>query len=82
MNDQVEGKVVIDIGRQYVWVYLCDGRGRILDQESFKYPVRIAREDALSETKAAFDTVYDYCNEIINDSTDSASGGEPPAKSG
>ena len=32
MSDQVEGKVVIDIGRQYVWLYLCDGRGGFFDQ--------------------------------------------------
>lgn len=82
MSDRVEGKVVIDIGRQYVCVYLCDGQGRILDQESFKYPVLIERQDAVDEAKGAFDTVYDWCNEIINDSAESASDGEPPAKSG
>lgn len=82
MIDHTEGKVVIDIGRQYVCVYLCDGQGRILDQESFKYPVRIDKKDAVAEAKNAFDTVYDWCNEIINDSADSASEGEPPSKSG
>ena len=82
MSDKIEGKVVIDIGRQYVWIYLCDGAGRITDQESFKYPVRIDRQDAVDEAKGAFDTVYDWCNEIINDSADSASEGEPPSKSG
>lgn len=79
MTDQTEGKVVIDVGKQYVWLYLCDGKGRILDQESFKYPITIERKHAIEEAKNAFDMVYDWCNDVINDS---ASEGEPPAQSG
>ena len=40
--DYVERRIVVEIGRQYAYVYMTDGNGKLVPQreESFKQPYR------------------------------------------
>ena len=66
--DYVERRIVVEIGRQYAYVYMTDGNGKIVPQreESFKQPYRMDRQEAASDAVDLWDIVYDHLNETIN----------------
>jgi hypothetical protein len=66
--DYVERRIVVEIGRQYAYVYMTDGNGKIVPQreESFKQPYRMDRQEAASDAVDLWDLVYDHLNETIN----------------
>ena len=79
MSDRIEGKIVVDVTRSHAWVYLCDGDGVILDQDSFRWPFRLDRKDAGVEASNIHGVLFDYLNDSCNvgwDDTDAASAGE------
>jgi hypothetical protein len=74
----VEAKVIIEISRKYVSLFRCDGTGAILDYDHFAFPVRLDRQDAVSEAVDIFARLYDHVNTVLNG--DSARGTGPDAK--
>jgi len=78
----VEGRLVIDVSRKYVSIFRCDGAGKVLDEDHFAHPVRIDRQDAVSEVTDLYAIVYDFLNDTINGGPDdeSARGDGPAAK--
>jgi hypothetical protein len=66
--DYVERRIVVEIGRQYAYVYMTDGNGKIVPQreESFKQPYRMDRQEAASDAVDLWDIIYDHLNETIN----------------
>lgn len=79
-----EGRVVVDVTRTHVWLFLCDGEGKILDQDSFAWPFRMDRKDAAVEVSDLHGVIYDYLNDTCNnwgDEGDAASDGEEHADS-
>lgn len=84
MSDRIEGKIVVDVTRSHAWVYLCDGDGQILDQDSFVWPFRLDRKDANNETRDIQGVIFDYLNDTCNagwDDEDAASSGDESADS-
>jgi hypothetical protein len=65
-KEDVLRRIVIEYGQIYVYVYMTDGNGKVLDEEVFKQPWRLERKDALEEAKDTYDTVFDWVNEIVN----------------
>jgi hypothetical protein len=66
--DYVERRIVIEIGRQYAYVYMTAGDGKLLPdrEESFKQPYRLDRQEAAEEAVDLWDLVYDHLNDTIN----------------
>jgi len=66
--DYVERRIVIEVGRQYAYVYMTTGDGKIIPdrEESFKQPYRLDRQEAAEESADLWDLVYDHLNETIN----------------
>lgn len=65
--DPIVGKVVVDFSRKYISVYLCEGDGRIRDFDHFRFPIRLETREARQEAKDAFDFLYQWANESLND---------------
>lgn len=68
LPDYVQRRIVVEIGRQYVYVYMTTGDGKLLPEfeESFKQPYRLDPADANTEAKELWDLIYDHANDTIN----------------
>lgn len=64
--DDVYRRVVVEFGLQYVYLYIADQAGKVLEDESFKQPYRLERKESAEEAKDLFAAVYDLLNESIN----------------
>jgi translation elongation factor P/translation initiation factor 5A len=49
--DSVERRIVVEYGRQYAYLYVTDGEGKVLDDESFKQPYRLERKESHEEAR-------------------------------
>ena len=65
-KEDVLRRIVVEYGQLYVYIYMTDGNGKILDEEVFKQPFRLDRKDAFDEAKDTYDSTYDWINEIVN----------------
>lgn len=65
-TDDVYRRVVVEFGLQYVYVYLADQKGKVLEDESFKQPYCLERKESAEEAKELFAAIYDLLNESIN----------------
>lgn len=65
-KEDVLRRIVIEYGRMYVYLYITDGNGKLLDEEVFKQPFQLDRRDAFDEAKDTYDNTYDWLNEIVN----------------
>jgi len=66
--DYVERRIVIEYGRQYVYLYMTTGDGKLLPnrEESFKQPYVLERAEAAEEAVELWDLAYDHLNDIVN----------------
>lgn len=64
--DYVERRIVVEFGRQYAYAYLTDGAGKLIEEEPFKQPFRLDRQEAIEEARDLWDMVYDHLNDTIN----------------
>jgi hypothetical protein len=65
-KEDVLRRIVVEYGQLYVYVYMTDGNGKVLDEEVFKQPWKLDRKDAYEEAKDTYDTIFDWVNEIVN----------------
>ena len=65
-KEDVLRRIVVEYGQLYVYVYMTDGSGKVLDEEVFKQPWKLDRKDAYEEAKDTYDTIFDWVNEIVN----------------
>lgn len=65
-KEDVIRRIVVEYGQLYVYLYITDGGGKLLDEEVFKQPFRLDRKDAFDEAKDTYDNVYDWLNDIVN----------------
>jgi len=68
MPDYVERRIVIEYGRQYVYLYMTTGDGKLLPnrEESFKQPYVLERAESAEEAVELWDLCYDHLNDIVN----------------
>ena len=66
--DYVERRIVVEFGRQYVYLYMTTGDGKLLPdlEESFKQPYRVGPKEAADDARDVWDLVYDHLNEVLN----------------
>ena len=57
---------MVEYGRQYAYLYVTDGDGKVIDDEAFKQPYRMERKEAHEEAKDCYDVLYDWMNDTIN----------------
>jgi hypothetical protein len=81
LPDYVERRIVLEYGRQYAYVYMTTGDGKMIPgrEESFRQPFRLELKEAREEAQMAWDVLYDFLNDTINFPTASSddAGGTP-----
>ena len=65
-KEDVLRRIVVEYGQQYVYLYITDGNGKLLDEEVFKQPWRLDRKDAFEEAKDTYDNTFDWLNDVVN----------------
>jgi hypothetical protein len=68
LPDYVERRIVLEYGRQYAYVYMTTGDGKMIQgrEESFKQPFRLDLREAREEAADAWNVLYDHLNDTIN----------------
>jgi hypothetical protein len=66
LPDYVERRIVLEYGLQYAYLYITDGAGKLLDEESFRQPYRMDRKECHEESRDAHAIIYDWLNDTIN----------------
>jgi hypothetical protein len=81
LPDYVERRIVLEYGRQYAYLYMTTGDGKMIAgrEESFRQPFRMDLRDAREEADDAWHVLYDHLNDTINFPTASSGdeGGKP-----
>ena len=77
-KDTVVRRVVVEYGHWYVYAYLTDDNGKLLQEELFKQPFRLDRKDIGEEATDCWHQVYQW---ILDTTVFSASDGEKPPDS-
>lgn len=62
----VQGRVILEVTSHHAVIYLCDRQGVVLDNEVFRYPFPLDRDDCREECRDLFDLLYDSLNETVN----------------
>jgi hypothetical protein len=66
-DEQILGKVVVNLTRRYLAIYRCDGNGKVEEWEQFKYAAKRTKQaEVRADTADVFDLLYDYANDWIN----------------
>ena len=65
-KEDVLRRIVVEYGQQYVYLYITDGNGKLLDEEVFKQPWRLDRKDAFEEAQDTYDNTFDWLNDVVN----------------
>ena len=75
-QDTVIRRLVVEYGHWYVYLYMTDGTGKVLDEDLFRQPFRLDRKDAAEEAVDGYQNVYQW---ILDTTVFSASNeGKPP----
>ena len=81
LPDYVERRIVLEYGRQYAYVYMTTGDGKMIPgrEESFKQPFKMELKETREEADDAWHVLYDHLNDTINFPTASSGdeGGTP-----
>lgn len=80
-KEDVLRRIVVEYGQQYVYTYVTDGNGKILDEEVFKQPFRLDRKDAHEEAMDCYRAGWDWLNDVVNVTPPLQGDGEDPAES-
>lgn len=74
-EDHVVRRLTVEYGSWYVYVYMADASGKIIEEEVFKQPFRLDRKDVHDESMDCFHNVYQW---VLDTTVFSArDGGEP-----
>lgn len=63
-KDIIVRRVVVEYGHWYVYLYITDGNGRVLDEDTFKQPFRLERKDIDEESKDCYQNTYQWISDI------------------
>lgn len=64
-RDYVHRRVVVEYGCLYVYVYITDGSGKLIDEESFKQPYRLDRRDSAEEAQEGYDLIWQHLSDTV-----------------
>lgn len=74
-HDQVVRRLVVEYGHWYVYVYLTDDTGKVVEEEAFKQPFRLERKEVAEESMDCFHQTYQW---ILDTTVFSARDAEEP----
>ena len=74
--DYVERRIVVEFGLRYVYLYITDGAGKLIDEESYSQPYVLERKECHTEAKDIYDLLYDSLNDTINFPTAGSEGAD------
>lgn len=63
-KDTIVRRVVVEYGHWYVYLYITDGNGRVLDEDTFKQPFRLERKDISDEATDCYQNTYQWISDI------------------
>ena len=71
-KDTVHRRIVLELGRRYVYVYMTDGNGKLLPEreEAWKQPYVQDRKEVEDDAQDAFDLIWQHCDDTVNFPTD------------
>lgn len=78
-SDKVVRRVVVEYGYRYVYLYLADENGKVLEEERFQQPFRLDRKDAHEEAVDCWQNSYQWVSDTCVFAT--ARGGDEPPES-
>lgn len=64
-RDEVYRRIVVEYGRWYVYVYITDSNGKLLEEESFKQPFRLDWKDSAEEATECWQFLYQYMQDTV-----------------
>lgn len=65
-GDHIQRRIVVEYGSLYVYVYMADAAGKVLEEDCFKQPFRLDRKDVSDESGDCYSAVWDWLNEVVN----------------
>jgi len=63
--DTVHRRIVVEYGRVYVYAYLTDANGKILEEECFKQPFSLAQREAAEEATDCYQQIYQWLQDTV-----------------
>lgn len=85
-KDEVYRRIVVEYGRWYVYVYVTDSNGKLLEEESFKQPFRLDWKDSAEEARDCWQFLYQYLQDTVlwystaRDDDETPDSDKPPEK--
>ena len=64
-RDEVYRRIVVEYGRWYVYIYITDSNGKVLEDESFKQPFRLDWKDSAEEARECWQFLYQYLQDTV-----------------
>lgn len=64
-RDYVHRRIVVEYGRVYVYVYITDDNGKILEEEAFKQPFRLDFKDVKEEAGETWQLIYQHLQDTV-----------------
>jgi len=64
-RDYVNRRIVCEYGRLYVYLYVTDDNGKVLEEEAFKQPFRLDIKDVHEETAETFHMIYQHLQDTV-----------------
>ena len=65
-EDTIQRRLVVECGLRYVYLYVADGNGKVLDEDAFTQPYRLERKECVEEVEVMYGILYDHLNDTIN----------------
>jgi len=73
----VQGRVILEVTSHHAVIYLCDRQGVVLDNEVFRYPFPLDKDDCSDECRDLFNVLYDALNDVVNAELQGGTGERP-----
>ena len=64
-RDSVVRRIVCEYGRFYVYLYLTDDNGKIIEEEAFKQPFRLEPKEVHEESTETFQMIYQHLQDTV-----------------
>lgn len=64
-RDYVHRRIVVEYGRVYVYIYITDDNGKILEEEAFKQPFRLDFKDVKEEAGETWQLIYQHLQDTV-----------------
>jgi hypothetical protein len=64
-RDYVHRRIVCEYGNHYVYIYMTDQNGKVLEEEAFKQPFRLELKEVDEEAREFFQQGYQWLQDTV-----------------